>query len=54
MLLGRLPNPSCNVAARCAVEHHIAKGRQATLTPKQLAGWRSLQPMVVKQSAPQK
>lgn len=37
-----------------AVEHHIAKGRQATLTPKQLAGWRSLQAMVVKQSAPQK
>jgi hypothetical protein len=29
-----------------AVEHHVAEGRRATLTPAQLAGWRTLQRMV--------
>ena len=29
-----------------AVEHHIATGREATLAPAQLAGWRALQDMI--------
>lgn len=29
-----------------AVEHHIATGRDATITPEQLAGWRALQQMI--------
>jgi len=35
-----------------AVEHHLAAGRPATLTEKQLAGWRSYQSMIEKQSSP--
>jgi RNA-directed DNA polymerase len=34
-----------------AVEHHIAAGRQATLTPAQLEGWRALRSMIEKQSS---
>ncbi len=34
-----------------AVEHRLRTGRDATLTPEQLAGWRALQTMVAKQSA---
>lgn len=33
-----------------AVEHHLANGREATLTPVQLEGWRSLQAMIKKQT----
>jgi RNA-directed DNA polymerase len=33
-----------------AVEHHLAKGREVTLTPKQLAGWQALQSMIDKQA----
>ena len=32
-----------------AVEHHIKTGKPATLTPQQLAGWRSLQSMIAAQ-----
>jgi hypothetical protein len=32
-----------------AVEHHLRTGRQATLTPAQLAGWRALQQMIATQ-----
>jgi RNA-directed DNA polymerase len=35
-----------------AIAHHLAVGRPATLTPTQLAGWRSLQGMIAAQSAP--
>ena len=31
-----------------AVEHHVATGRDATLTPEQLEGWRALQSMVTR------
>jgi retron-type reverse transcriptase len=34
-----------------AVEHHLSTGRPATLTPKQMAGWRALQSMIAQQSA---
>jgi retron-type reverse transcriptase len=34
-----------------AVEHHLASGRPATLTPQQLAGWRALAQMVARQGA---
>jgi RNA-directed DNA polymerase len=33
-----------------AVEHHLATGRPATLTPEQLAGWRALRKMVESQT----
>lgn len=33
-----------------AVEHRAAKGRKATLSPAQLAGWRALQSMIETQS----
>jgi RNA-directed DNA polymerase len=33
-----------------AVEHHIKANKPATLTPQQLAGWRSLQSMIAAQS----
>ena len=33
-----------------AVEHHTKTGKPATLTPQQLAGWRSLQAMIVTQA----
>jgi hypothetical protein len=33
-----------------AVEHRLATGGQATLTPAQLKGWRALQSMVQRQS----
>ncbi len=33
-----------------AVEHHLATGRPATLTPMQIEGWRALQRMVETQS----
>ena len=32
-----------------AVEHHVATGREATLRPVQLAGWRALQSMIATQ-----
>ena len=35
-----------------AVEHHVATGRPATLTPQQLNGWHALQSMIVKQTRP--
>lgn len=35
-----------------AVEHHHRTDRPATLTPVQLAGWKALQNMIVKQSSP--
>lgn len=35
-----------------AVEHRISTGREASLSPSQLAGWRSLQAMVERQSRP--
>jgi hypothetical protein len=31
-----------------AVEHHLATGREASLSPSQLAGWQALQNMVSK------
>jgi len=34
-----------------AIEHRLRTGRQATLTPQQLAGWRSLQKMITAQAA---
>lgn len=34
-----------------AVDHHLQTGKPATLTPQQLAGWRSLQSMIATQSA---
>jgi len=33
-----------------AIEHHLKIGKPATLTAKQLAGWRALQAMVATQS----
>ncbi len=33
-----------------AVEHRLQTGRQATLTPDQLEGWRSLQSMIARQA----
>ncbi|HEX6183488.1 MAG TPA: hypothetical protein VFZ44_06215, partial [Pyrinomonadaceae bacterium] len=33
-----------------AVEHHAATGRETTLTPAQLQGWRALRHMVEEQS----
>lgn len=33
-----------------AVEHHLKTGRQATLTPAELAGWQALQQMIRQQS----
>ncbi len=35
-----------------AVEHRLRIGRAATLTPEQLAGWRSLEAMIEKQCRP--
>lgn len=35
-----------------AIEHHVQSGRDATLTPAQLAGWRALQAMIARQAAP--
>ncbi len=35
-----------------AVEHHLAGGQPATLSPQQLAGWHALQHMITQQSAP--
>jgi RNA-directed DNA polymerase len=34
-----------------AVEHHLKTGKPATLTPLQIAGWRSLQAMIATQSS---
>ena len=34
-----------------AVEHRLARGGRATLTPAQLAGWRALRQMVAAQAA---
>jgi len=34
-----------------AVEHRLATGRAATLTPAQLAGWRAFREMIARQSA---
>jgi len=34
-----------------AVEHHLATGRDATLTPVQLAGWHALRDMIARQRA---
>jgi RNA-directed DNA polymerase len=34
-----------------AVEHRLSLGREATLTPAQLAGWKALQAMIAKQGA---
>jgi RNA-directed DNA polymerase len=34
-----------------AVEHHLASGRQATLRPAQVAGWRALMSMIARQAA---
>jgi len=34
-----------------AIEHHVATGRDATLTAAQLAGWRALQSMVARKPA---
>ena len=36
--------------AEDAVEHRLATGRDATLSPAQLQGWRSLQAMIAKQT----
>ncbi len=33
-----------------AVEHHVAKGKEATLTPQQLAGWQALRKMIHQQT----
>lgn len=33
-----------------AIEHHLATGREATLTPAQMEGWRALQDMVRQQA----
>jgi RNA-directed DNA polymerase len=33
-----------------AIEHRLRSGREATLSPEQLAGWRALQQMIVKQA----
>jgi hypothetical protein len=35
-----------------AIEHHLRTGRTATLTPAQLTGWKALQAMIAKPSAP--
>ena len=35
-----------------AVEHHLATGRQATLTPAQLEGWRNFRAMIERQGGP--
>ena len=34
-----------------AIRHHIATGRDATLTPEQLAGWAALEKMIETQAA---
>lgn len=35
-----------------AIEHHLATGRPATLTPAQCAGWQALRQMIVHQASP--
>ncbi len=55
IVTGLVVNHSANLPRRTrrllrAIEHHQATGRDATLTPAQLEGWRCLQEMVRRQA----
>ena len=52
---GLVVNESVNLPRRTrrtlrAVEHHLANGKEATLTPAQLEGWRAVRTMIARQS----
>ena len=56
IVTGLVVNEKVNLPRRTrrrlrAVEHHLKTGKPATLTPKQLEGWRALQSMIVSQSS---
>jgi hypothetical protein len=53
LVVNRRPNLSRETRRRLrAIEHHLRTGRPASLTAEQLAGWRSLQAMIMHQTLP--
>jgi RNA-directed DNA polymerase len=58
LVTGLVVNSAVNLPRRLrhrlrAVEHHLATGRPATLTPAQLAGWHALRRMITAQAPAQ-